>query len=140
MYKAKYMKHKEKRPKDRHLGTPSEANRDKHINFLALEDKEGDPADAPATGTLADEPTDNNNQGLDKTFNLIVDDVPYIIKAKSFMFNDETRFYISVNGNPSHVFTWDTELKQLRPIDDNASTLPDSLEKAISDKLLHMKK
>jgi hypothetical protein len=30
---------------DRHLQTPAEANRDKHINFLAEERNEGDPAE-----------------------------------------------------------------------------------------------
>ena len=44
-----------KRHKDRHLDIPSEANRDKHINFVALESNEDDPADVPATGKLADE-------------------------------------------------------------------------------------
>ena len=44
-----------KKPKDRHLDVPSEANRDKHINFVAIERNEEDPADAPATGKLADE-------------------------------------------------------------------------------------
>jgi hypothetical protein len=44
----------QKKPKDRHLDIPSEANRDKHINFTALESKETDPADEPATGNLAD--------------------------------------------------------------------------------------
>jgi hypothetical protein len=34
-----------KKPKDRHLDVPSEANRDKHINFTALENNEPDPAD-----------------------------------------------------------------------------------------------
>jgi hypothetical protein len=34
-----------KKPKDRHLDTPAEANRDKHINFTALERGETDPAD-----------------------------------------------------------------------------------------------
>ena len=43
-----------KKPKDRHLDIPSEANRDKHINFVALERNEEDPADQPATGKLAD--------------------------------------------------------------------------------------
>jgi hypothetical protein len=44
-----------KKPKDRHLDTPSEANRDKHINFVAQENNEKDPADVPATGKLANE-------------------------------------------------------------------------------------
>jgi len=43
-----------KKPKDRQLDVPAEANRDKHINFVALERNEEDPADAPATGKLAD--------------------------------------------------------------------------------------
>jgi len=49
-----------KKPKDRHLDAPSEANRDKHINFMALENDETDPADQPATGKLAD--TDSKNK------------------------------------------------------------------------------
>lgn len=43
-----------KKPKDRHLDVPAEANRDRHINFVALERNEQDQADAPATGKLAD--------------------------------------------------------------------------------------
>jgi hypothetical protein len=34
---------------DRHLDIPSEANRDKHINFTALENDDKDPADEPIT-------------------------------------------------------------------------------------------
>ena len=30
---------------DRHLDVPAEANRDKHINFVALENNQADPAD-----------------------------------------------------------------------------------------------
>jgi hypothetical protein len=33
------------------------------------------------------------------------------------------------------VFTWDSSLGQLRAIDDDASTLPDNVEEAISEKL-----
>ncbi len=49
-----------KKPKDRHLDVPSEANRDKHINFTAMERDETDPADEPATGKLAAEPGKKN--------------------------------------------------------------------------------
>ena len=42
-----------KKPADRHVDVPAEANRDKHINFTALENSEPDPADEPATGKLA---------------------------------------------------------------------------------------
>jgi hypothetical protein len=39
----------DKNQQDRHLETPSEANRDKHINFTALENDEPDPADERTT-------------------------------------------------------------------------------------------
>jgi len=42
-----------KKPSDRHIDVPAEANRDKHINFIALENSDTDPADEPATGKLA---------------------------------------------------------------------------------------
>ena len=42
-----------KKPADRHIDVPAEANRDKHINFLALENRDTDPANEPATGRLA---------------------------------------------------------------------------------------
>jgi hypothetical protein len=71
----------------------------------------------------------------ERTFNLLVDAVPYLIKASPFSFNGETRFYINVNGGDDHVFTWDSELAGLRAIDDGASILPDTLEEAISQKL-----
>ena len=49
-----YLKKKyEKKPADRHIDVPAKANRDKHINFLALENNDPDPADEPATGKLA---------------------------------------------------------------------------------------
>lgn len=71
----------------------------------------------------------------ERSFELLVDDVPYFIKATPFSFNGETRFYIKINGGTDHVFTWDSELGQLRAIDDNASTLPLVLEEAISQRL-----
>lgn len=51
-----------KKPKDRHLDIPSEANRDKHINFVAAERGEDDPADAPSTGKLASEEEKNKEK------------------------------------------------------------------------------
>ena len=71
----------------------------------------------------------------ERRFNLVVDSVPYIVKATSFTFNGEIRYKVSFNGSPEHVFTWDSSLGRLRAIDDDASTMPDSLEEAISEKL-----
>ena len=53
-----------RKTKDRHLETPAEANRDKHINFLALESGEADPSDHPSTGKLAANSKKNNKKKL----------------------------------------------------------------------------
>jgi hypothetical protein len=77
----------------------------------------------------------NKNVAGAKTLSLLVDEVPYEVRVEPFTFNDERRFYVSVNGGTSHVFTWDSEIKTLRAIDDDAVDLPDALEQAISQKL-----
>jgi len=51
-----------KKAKDRHLDIPSEANRDKHINFAALENRDTNPADQPATGKLAASNNDDSKE------------------------------------------------------------------------------
>jgi len=77
------------------------------------------------------QPSDFNQ----KSFSILVDNVPYMIKAVPFSFNGEKRYRVSFNGSPEHVFTWDASLSQLRAINDDSSTMPDSLEIAISQKL-----
>lgn len=76
----------------------------------------------------------------ERSLQFIVDDVPYLVTAAPFSFNEETRFYVRINGGPEHVFTWDSDLKQLRAIDDEAGDLPDVLEEAISQKLQSLQK
>jgi hypothetical protein len=71
----------------------------------------------------------------ERNFNLVIDGVPYFIKSIPFSYNDELRFRVFINDETEHVFTWDSEVKMLRAIDDDASILPDRLEEAISDKL-----
>jgi hypothetical protein len=68
-------------------------------------------------------------------FDLLVDKVPYTVTAAPFSFNNETRFYVRINGGAEHVFAWDQELLRLTAIDDNASILPEAVEEAISQKL-----
>jgi hypothetical protein len=70
------------------------------------------------------------------SFDLTVNKVPYHIEAIPFFFNDEKRFEISVNGDDGHVFAWDPTIIGLRALDDESATLPEELEKAISDKLV----
>ena len=48
--------------KDRHLDAPGEANRDKHINFLAKENGDADPADEKFNND------DNNTARVDNGF------------------------------------------------------------------------
>lgn len=71
----------------------------------------------------------------ERNFNLVIDGVPYFIKSIPFSYNDELRFRVFINDETEHVFTWDSQVKMLRAIDDDASIIPDRLEEAISDKL-----
>jgi hypothetical protein len=71
----------------------------------------------------------------DVHFEINLNGIPYIVEATPFEFNTETRFYVSYNGGPEHVFTWDSSLGRLTAIDDDAADIPDDLEAAISEKL-----
>jgi len=70
-----------------------------------------------------------------KTYNFLIDEIPYVVTTEPFEFNGEQRYYVSVNGGPDHVFTWDSEIGQLTAINEEASTLPEALELEISNKL-----
>ncbi|HET9826811.1 MAG TPA: hypothetical protein VFP87_15830 [Chitinophagaceae bacterium] len=52
---------------DRHLDVPGEANRDKHINYLAEERSEVDPASEPSQGPLSDDSNDRRDKQRGKT-------------------------------------------------------------------------
>lgn len=71
----------------------------------------------------------------ESTFELLVDSVPYVVKVTPFEFNTERRFKVRFNSSDEHIFTWDSSIGRLTAIDDESSTIPDSLEVAISDKL-----
>jgi hypothetical protein len=68
-------------------------------------------------------------------FELLVDGVPYEVRATPFQFNDDIRFRVSYNGGQIYVFVWNQELRMLTAIGDDTGTIPDSLERAISQKL-----
>ena len=55
-----------KKQKDRHLDVPAEANRDKHINFVAGEKNDMDPAEESATGALANKAISPGNEKKNK--------------------------------------------------------------------------
>src|SRR6478672_371479 len=67
-------------------------------------------------------------------FDLLVDDVPYSFTATPFTYNTETRYKVMYDG-VEHIFTWDSSLGRLAPINDDSSTLPVGLEEAIAERL-----
>ena len=71
----------------------------------------------------------------EQSFELLLNGVPYFVKAEPFSFNEETRYKVSFNNSEEHIFTWDTRVGRLAPINDDAGTIPDDLEVAIAGKL-----
>jgi hypothetical protein len=71
----------------------------------------------------------------EQSFQLLLNGVPYFVKAVPFEYNTETRFKVSYNNGDEHIFTWDSSLGRLSAIDDDASIIPDDLESAIAGKL-----
>ena len=71
----------------------------------------------------------------ESNFEILVDKIPYQVKVVLFEFNTETRFKVKYNGGEEHIFTWDSSLGRLAPIDDDATTMPDALEAAIAQRL-----
>jgi hypothetical protein len=67
-------------------------------------------------------------------FELLIDGVPYSVTATPFEYNTETRYTVQYNGQ-EHIFTWDSSLGRLAPIDDDASDIPDNLETEIANRL-----
>lgn len=82
---------------------------------------------------LIDQTKANTNN--ERFENLLVDGIPYRIEYEPFFFNDQVRYYVSVNAGPKDVFVWDTDVELFRAIDDNAGVLPVTLGKAISTML-----
>jgi hypothetical protein len=79
---------------------------------------------------------DTKQQNREKNYEFLVDNIPYRVQVSSETFNDEPRFRITVNNDAGHLYAWDAETMSLRALDDDAVTLPDGLEKAISDKVI----
>jgi hypothetical protein len=71
----------------------------------------------------------------ERNLGLVVDGVPYTVKSIPFLFNEELRFCIILNGSSEHVFTWDSQIGMLRAINDDSSVLPAGFEEALSEKL-----
>ncbi|MEO6548431.1 MAG: hypothetical protein ABIN94_10540, partial [Ferruginibacter sp.] len=105
-----------------------------------FENLEDDITPNPHTNSLPMEDdgsfTNKTNRGNKATLHLLVDNIPYMVTVSPFMFNGDKRYYISINAGIDHVFAWDPQQAQLRPIDDDAALIPASLENAINERLL----
>lgn len=75
----------------------------------------------------------------EERFEIRVDGVPYVVAASPFQFNTETRYNVKLNGN-EHIFTWDSRIGRLAPIDDDASDIPDGVEEEIARRLQSSRK
>ncbi|PWV56804.1 hypothetical protein [Chitinophaga sp. S165] len=69
------------------------------------------------------------------SFNLLVDGVPYMVKAEPFSFNDEQRYNVSFNGSETYVFAWDEETLRYAPVGEVAVELSMALEQEIANRL-----
>ena len=78
-----------------------------------------------------------SKKGESQTLNILVDNIGYEAKVTPITVNDEKRFVISINDSADHIYVWDEQLQSLRALDDETSTIPLTLEKAISDRLMH---
>lgn len=70
----------------------------------------------------------------EERFKFRLDGVPYLVTATPFEFNTETRYRVQYNGN-EHIFTWDSRIGRLAPIDDDASDIPEVVEEEIARRL-----
>ena len=71
----------------------------------------------------------------DQSFQLLLNGVPYVVKASPFEFNTETRFSVSFNGIEDYIFTYDSAVGRYVAIGDETATIPDDLEVAIAERL-----
>jgi hypothetical protein len=75
------------------------------------------------------------------SFEISVNNRTYTVKATPYAIaTGETRFRVSYNNNPVHIFGWDDGLDRLADIESVTEVLPPVIEMAISEKLqVHMK-
>lgn len=69
------------------------------------------------------------------SFNLLVDGVPYMVKAEPFSFNSEQRYNVSFNGSETYIFAWDEDTLRYAHIGDVAVELSMALEQEIASRL-----
>lgn len=71
-------------------------------------------------------------------FEIVVDGVPMLVKATSFLtYTMETQYRVSINGSPVYIFGWHPTLKRIAAISRGvgASNIPPQVAEAIGDQL-----
>lgn len=73
---------------------------------------------------------------MEKTkFDLLLEGVPYMVNVETFTFNSEPRFKVRYNDSPEYIFAWDEETQRFVALDEDAATIPNTLEEEIAKKL-----
>lgn len=73
---------------------------------------------------------------MEKTrFDFLQEGVPYMVHVVPFTFNTETRFRVTYNGGTEHIFAWDEETQRFIALDEDAATIPNTLEEEIAQRL-----
>lgn len=71
-----------------------------------------------------------------ESFQINLNGVPYLVETREYDYNGQKRYLVSYNGGEENVFVFDPKVNQYVSIGKNTSTIPDTLEKAISDRLI----
>jgi hypothetical protein len=74
-----------------------------------------------------------------ETFEIIKNGTPYSVQATRYLLNTETRFRVSVNKSPVHIFSWDDDLERLTATH-SPDELPREVEIGIAEKLHNIMK
>lgn len=83
-------------------------------------------------------PRKNTTRTRTEEFEMMVDDIPFFVKATSFQtYTMETQYRVSVNGSPVYIFGWHPALKKVTAIDRGtaANNIPPKVADAIGDQL-----
>ena len=76
-----------------------------------------------------------------EVFQLTIDGNPLVVKATPYQTHTtETRFRVSINNSPVHIFGWDKDLNRLTAIDHANATgeMPRKIDEAIGRELYHL--
>ena len=77
----------------------------------------------------------SRNKARTEIFDLMINGKPILVKATPYLVNgEETRFRVSFDGSPVHLFAWDDEEHRLRVVDKD-ETIPATIEMAIARQL-----